>query len=49
MAILVMISVWWFGLHTTLPTWIGVGMVLVITWCYMSIAIKLPKTPPETS
>jgi hypothetical protein len=32
-----------FHLHTTLLTWVGVGMVLVITWTYMSIALKLPK------
>lgn len=43
MAILVVISVYWFGLHTTLITWVGVGMVLVITWTYMTIALKLPK------
>ena len=43
MAILVVISVHSFGLHTTLLTWVGVGMVLVITWCYMTIALKLPK------
>jgi len=43
MAILVVVSAYQFHLHTTLLTWVGVGMVLVITWTYMSIALKLPK------
>ena len=43
MAILVVVSASYFGLKTTLLTWVGVGRVLVITWCYMSIALKLPK------
>ena len=43
MAFLVVVSALYFGLHTTLLTWVGVMMVLVITWCYMSIALKLPK------
>ena len=43
MAILVVVSAVWFHLHTTLLTWVGVGMVLVITWCYMTIAVKMPK------
>ena len=43
MAILVVVSSYYFHLHTTLLTWVGVGMVLVITWCYMTIALKLPK------
>jgi UDP-sugar transporter A1/2/3 len=43
MAILVVLSTFWFGLHTTLLTWVGVCMVLVITWCYMMIATKMPK------
>ena len=43
MAILVAVSAAWFGLHTTVLTWVGVGMVLVITWSYMTIALKLPK------
>ena len=43
MALLVVVSTYWFNLHTTLLTWVGVMMVLVITWCYMAIALKLPK------
>ena len=44
MAFLVVVSALYFDLHTTLLTWVGVCMVLVITWCYMSIALKLPKS-----
>ena len=43
MAILVAISAIYFNLKTTLHSWLGVVSVLVITWIYMTIAVKLPK------
>ena len=41
MAILVVVSSQAFGLQTTLLTWVGVAMVLVITWAYMNVVLKL--------
>jgi len=43
MAILVAISAVYFDLKTSLHSWLGVTMVLVTTWIYMTIAVKLPK------
>ncbi len=47
MAILVVVSAYAFGLQTSLFTWVGVGMVLTLTWTYMVIAapLKPPTTP----
>ena len=43
MAILVVVSVYFFNLNTSLNSWLGVLSVLVTTWVYMNIAIKMPK------
>lgn len=43
MAILVIISAWAFNLHTTLHSWLGVAGVLVTTYAYMNIALKMPS------
>ena len=43
MAILVVISVYFFNLNASLNSWLGVLSVLVTTWVYMNIAIKMPK------
>jgi len=43
MAILVVISVYFFHLASNLDSWLGVLSVLVTTYVYMNIAIKLPK------
>merc|ERR1712008_292358 len=49
MAILVVISVYFFNLNSNLNSWLGVLSVLVTTWVYMNIAIKMPRevTPSE--
>ena len=43
MAILVVLSVYFFNLTSNLDSWLGVISVLVTTWVYMNIAIKMPK------
>jgi len=43
MAILVVVSVYFFNLSSNLNSWLGVLSVLVTTWVYMNIAIKMPK------
>ena len=43
MAILVVLSVYFFNLTSNLDSWLGVMSVLVTTWVYMNIAIKMPK------
>ena len=43
MAILVVVSVYFFNLNANLNSWLGVLSVLVTTWVYMNIAIKMPK------
>ncbi|KAL1526182.1 hypothetical protein AB1Y20_014910 [Prymnesium parvum] len=55
MAILIVISAYFFSLQTTLHSWLGIVIVLTTTYCYMNIAIglqaeaagKAPKTLPE--
>ena len=55
MAILIIISAYFFALQTTLHSWLGIIIVLTTTYCYMNIAIglqaeeaaKAPKTLPE--
>ena len=41
MAILVVLSAYFFELHTTLHSWLGVVGVLVTTFAYMNIAVKM--------
>ena len=47
MAILVVVSVFLFGLRTTPVTWLGVIIVLTTTYTYMTIAVRLPKAGPK--
>ncbi|KAJ1453297.1 nucleotide-sugar transporter-domain-containing protein [Pelagophyceae sp. CCMP2097] len=47
MAILVVVSANFFHLHTSLNTWLGVVIVLVITYTYMAIATQQPQQRPE--
>jgi len=41
MAILIVISFYFFQLQTTLHSWLGIAIVLTTTYCYMNIAIGL--------
>jgi len=55
MAILIIISYYFFALQTTVHSWLGIVIVLTTTYCYMNIAIGLqqteaaaaPKSAPE--
>jgi len=55
MAILIVVSAYFFALQTTLHSWLGIVIVLATTYCYMNIAVRLQaevtlqatKTPPE--
>ena len=40
MAIIVVVSVQFFGANSTVHTWLGVVGVLTTTYCYMNIAVK---------
>jgi len=40
MAILIIISYLYFGLETTLHSWLGIIIVLTITYCYMNLALR---------
>ena len=42
MAILIIISYTFFGLQTTLHSWLGIVIVLTTTYCYMNIALRMP-------
>jgi len=42
MAVLVIISAYVFGVVTTIHSWLGVAGVLVTTYAYMNIALKMP-------
>jgi len=42
MAILIVISYVYFGLETTLHSWLGIVIVLTTTYCYMNIALRMP-------
>jgi UDP-sugar transporter A1/2/3 len=44
MAILVVISAHFLGAPTTLHSWLGVSGVLVTTYAYMNIALKMPSS-----
>jgi UDP-sugar transporter A1/2/3 len=45
MAILVVISAYFFALSTTAHSWLGIVIVLATTFCYMNIALKAPPPP----
>jgi len=47
MAILIIISFLYFGLETTLHSWLGIIIVLTTTYCYMNIALRMPAAPPS--
>ncbi len=48
MAILIVISAYFFHLQTTVHSWLGIVIVLATTYCYMNIALRLPvPKPPE--
>ena len=40
MAILVIVSAYFFGVETRFHSWLGVAGVLVTTYAYMNIALK---------
>ena len=44
MAILVVVSAYFFGAPMTVHSCLGVAGVLVTTYCYMNIALKLPAS-----
>ncbi|KAL3933138.1 MAG: hypothetical protein SGPRY_000418, partial [Prymnesium sp.] len=41
MAILIVISAYFFSLQTTLHSWLGIIIVMTTTYCYMNIAIDM--------
>ena len=41
MAILVVVSAYAFGVVTTLHSWLGVAGVIITTYAYMNIALKM--------
>jgi len=47
MAILIVISFYFFSLQTTLHSWLGIVIVLTTTYCYMNIALRMP--PPKSA
>ena len=48
MAILIVISYYFFALQTTLHSWLGIVITLATTYCYMNIALRMPPPiPPE--
>ena len=48
MAILIVVSAYFFGLQTTLHSWLGIVIVLTTTYCYMNIALRMPApTKPK--
>ena len=47
MAILIVISAYFFALETTIHSWLGIVIVLTTTYCYMNIALR--ATPPPAS
>ena len=42
MAILVCVSAYFFQVITTIHSWLGVAGVVVTTYAYMNIALKMP-------
>ena len=42
MAILIVVSFYFFNLQTTVHSWLGIIIVLTTTYCYMNIALQLP-------
>jgi UDP-sugar transporter A1/2/3 len=46
MAILIVVSFYFFGLQTTLHSWLGIVIVLATTYCYMNIALRMPPPAP---
>ena len=42
MALLIVISFYFFKLQTSVHSWLGIVIVLTTTYCYMNIALKLP-------
>lgn len=42
MAILIIVSFLYFGLETTLHSWLGIVIVLTTTYCYMNVALRIP-------
>ena len=49
MALLIVISYYFFALQTNLHSWLGVVIVLTTTYCYMNIAVKLPRPGASVS
>ena len=49
MAILIVISYYFFALQTTLHSWLGIVITLATTYCYMNIALKLPAVEAAAS
>ena len=41
MAVLIIISFYFFELQTTVHSWLGIIIVLTTTYCYMNIAMRL--------
>ena len=46
MAILIVISAYFFALETTIHSWLGIVIVLTTTYCYMNIALRMPPPKP---
>ena len=44
MAILVVVSAYFFNVVTTIHSWLGVAGVVVTTYAYMNIALKMPAS-----
>ena len=49
MAILIIVSYVYFGLETTLHSWLGIVIILTTTYCYMNIALRLKTETFSTS
>ena len=47
MAILIIISFYFFSLQTTVHSWLGIIIVLTTTYCYMNIALRMPPPAEE--
>merc|ERR1719263_2209974 len=49
MAILIVVSYYFFALKTTVHSWLGIVIVLTTTYCYMNIALRLPPPAPSVA
>jgi UDP-sugar transporter A1/2/3 len=49
MAVLIVISFYFFNLQTTSHSWLGIIIVLTTTYCYMNIALRMPTPQKPTA